>query len=88
MTSKRCLLRDVEVIRNFLLEVELSSEYRDKGGVDKLIEASKSIGNLGAMLSFQKVMLESISKEAKDMYVDIVGDGLALSNYEQEKIYD
>lgn len=76
--TRKGMLNDVEVISNFLREVEMAENYSNNGGHDKLIEALKSTGNLKALLSFQSVMINSMKRELEGLYKDINGEEIQI----------
>lgn len=75
---RKGMLNDIEVISNFLKEVEMAENYSSNGGYDKLIEAIKSTGNLKALLSFQSIMVNSMKRELEGLYKDINGEEIQI----------
>ncbi len=73
--SKNSLLDDIKVIRDFLINVQITEDYKTRGGEEELLKAIKSIGNLKGILEFHSVMLNSMRREIDSLYIDIKGDG-------------
>ena len=76
--TRKGMLNDIEVISNFLREVEMTENYSKNGGYNKLIEAIKSTGNLKALLSFQSIMINSMKRELEGLYKDINGEEIQI----------
>ena len=76
--TRKGMLKDIEIISNFLKEVEMAENYSRNGGYDKLIEAIKSTGNLKALLSFQSIMVNSMKRELEGLYKDINGEEIQI----------
>lgn len=76
--TRKGMLNDIEIISNFLREVEMVENYSKNGGYNKLIEAIKSTGNLKALLSFQSIMISSMKRELEGLYKDINGEEIQI----------
>lgn len=88
MANKKGLLEDVKQIRKFLVNLELSDSYLQKGGNEELLTALRTIGNIEGILTFHEVMLNSIKREIESLHRDLAGDEKQSQViYTEEKIY-
>ena len=90
MSSKRGLLSDIKLIKEFLIKLEISESQLKSDFYEEYLDVLRSVGNIEGILSFQKVMLDSMKREVESLSLDISGDGkqIKLSDYNEEKIYD
>ena len=72
--ARKGLLEHIQIISDFLKDVEMTEKFNNEGGYDRLLEALNSAGTLKAILSFQSVMLNSMKREVEGLYRDIVGE--------------
>ena len=72
--ARKGLLEHIQIISDFLKDVEMTEKFNKEGGYDRLLEALNSAGTLKAILSFQSVMLNSMKREVEGLYRDIIGE--------------
>lgn len=72
--ARKGLLEHVQIISDFLKDVEMTENFSKEGGYERLLEALNSSGTLKALLSFQSVILNSIGREVEGLQKDITGE--------------
>ena len=72
--ARKGLLEHVQIISDFLKDVEMTEKFNKEGGYERLLEALNSSGTLKALLSFQSIILNSMKREIEGLHRDIVGE--------------